>query len=119
MSEPMTPAVPTLAQLISQMLVPCLPHILISESNVVLHDPMLDPQFLPAISQQQLEAGKALWQELWPDISRDYETVTAIQKVARTPDSPLWQSTLEQGLISILSRNAALANALALKLREM
>ena len=119
MATPMTPAVPTLAQLIAQMLTPCLPYIFMSAENPVLHDPTLSAEFLPEISQQQLSAGESLWQDLWPAISRDYETVTAVQKVARDPGSPLWQSTLEQGLISILSRNEALAQKLAQKLRNM
>lgn len=119
MSTPMTPAVPTLAQLTAQILTPCLPHIFLSEDNLVLHDPTLASLPLPEISQKRLQAGQLLWQELWPDISRDYETVTAVQKVARTPDSPLWQSTFEQGLISIFSRNEVLARAVAEKLREM
>ena len=119
MSTPMTPAVPTLAQLTAQILMPCLPHIFLLDTNPVLHDPTLGSQPLPEISQNKLQAGWSLWQELWPDISRDYETVTAVQKVARNPDSPLWQSTFEQGLISIFSRNEVLAQTVAKKLREM
>ncbi|MBE9069805.1 hypothetical protein IQ260_24485 [Leptolyngbya cf. ectocarpi LEGE 11479] len=111
MPDSMTPSVPTLAQLTIQVLVPCLPHIFVSDTNPLLHDPTLAT--LPEVSHKQLEAGQVLWQELWPDISRDYETVTAVQKVARTPDSPVWKSTFEQGLISILSRNEALAKSLA------
>ena len=119
MSTPMTPAVPTLAQLTAQILVPCLPHIFLADDNMVLHDPVLASQPLPEVSQKKLQSGQLLWQELWPDISQDYETVTAVQKVARTPDSPLWQSTFEQGLISIFSKNDVLAHTVAKKLREM
>ena len=115
----MTPAVPTLAQLTAQLLIPCLPHIFLSDSHPILHDPVLKTQPLPEISQRKLQAGQMLWQELWPDIFRDYETVTAVQKVARTPDSPLWQSAFEQGLISIFSRNDALSCQIAKRLREM
>lgn len=119
MSDPMTPSVPTLAQLTIQVLVPCLPHIFASDTNLLLYDPTFATQPLPEISQKQLQAGHVLWQELWPDIARDFETVTAVQKVARTPDSPLWKSTFEQGLISILSRNEVLAKSLADALRHM
>lgn len=119
MTTPMTPAVPTLAQLTVQVLVPCLPHIFSSDTSLVFNDASLSSIASPDISQKQLQAGQVLWQELWPDISRDYETVTAVQNVARTPDSPLWRSTFEQGLISILSRNTALAQSLAKKLRAM
>lgn len=119
MSDLMTPSVPTLAQLTIQVLVPCLPHIFVSDNNLLLHDPVLATQPLPEITQKQLQAGQILWQELWPDISQDYETVTAAQKVARTPESPLWKSTFEQGLISILSRNEVLAKSLAKILRGM
>lgn len=119
MATPMTPAVPTLAQLTVQVLVPCLPHIFASDTSLVFDDATLTSIELPEISSEQLQAGQELWQELWPDISRDYETVTAVQNVARIPDSPLWKSTFEQGLISILSRNDVLARSLANKLREM
>ncbi|MEO0348443.1 MAG: hypothetical protein AAF282_00150 [Cyanobacteria bacterium P01_A01_bin.15] len=119
MSEPMTPAVPTLAQMTVKVLVPCLPHIFAADTNPVFHDPTLNSQMLPDISQTQLQAGQLLWQELWPDISRDYETVTAVQKVARTPNSPVWKSVFEQGLITILSRNETLAQDLAEKLRAL
>lgn len=119
MVTPITPAVPTLAQLTVQVLVPCLPHIFASDTSLVFSDATLGPIALPDISQKQLQAGQLLWDELWPDISRDYETVTAVQNVARTPQSPLWKSTFEQGLISILSRNSVLAQSLAKKLREM
>lgn len=115
----MTPAVPTLAQLIAQMITPCLPYIFMSDSNPILHDLTLNTEVLPEIPQTKLRAGESIWHDLWPDISRDYETVTAVQKVARTPNSPVWQSALEQGLITILSRNEALAQKLAKKLRTM
>ncbi|MEM1251854.1 MAG: hypothetical protein AAGI69_05425 [Cyanobacteria bacterium P01_H01_bin.21] len=119
MSTPMTPAVPTLAQLTVQVLVPCLPHIFASTDNLILRDPALISVAFPDISPDRLQAGQTLWEELWPDISRDYETVTAVQNVARAPDSPLWKSTFEQGLIAIFSRNQALAHSMAQKLREM
>lgn len=104
------PSVPTLAQLISKVLMPCLPHILSSEANPAIHDPVLKSQPMPEVEEFQLQAGLRLWDALWPDISQDYETVTAVQHAAREPASPLWRSTLEQGLIGIFSRNQALTD---------
>ncbi len=111
MSTSMSASIPSLAQMTAHLLMPCLPIILSDKSNPVMHDPMLVQQPVVMISEMQLQVGKTLWDALWPDIAKDFETLTAVRKAAHSPESPLWRSAFEQGLISILSKNEALAES--------
>lgn len=119
MSTSLIPSIPSLAQMIAHLLIPCLPTILSSQSNPIMYDPLLVQPSIAAVSNEQIRAGRILWDNLWPDISQDFETLTAVRKAAWSPRSPLWRSTFEQGLISILSKNEALAESVAHTIRQL
>ncbi|MEO0456359.1 MAG: hypothetical protein AAF152_07205, partial [Cyanobacteria bacterium P01_A01_bin.114] len=103
-----------------QVITPCLPLLLRSEMASAI-DYGVDQSQMSAVavvSEKHFRLGQAIWDALWPSITADHEAKIAVQEVAKTPKSPTWQSTLEQGLITILKKDADLAQNLA-RLLEM
>lgn len=102
------------------MLTPCLPLLLRTETASAIDygvdQSLMSP--IAVVSEDHFRLGQSIWEALWPIITADYEAKIAAQEVAKNPNSSTWQSTFEQGLITIFKKDADLVQNLA-KLLEM
>ena len=103
----MPPSIPTIAQSTVQVLSPCLPKILAVDTVQTAEGSEI------VVTPEHLQAAKQIWHEIWPDIAASYEAKIAAQEVSKAPNSPTWQSALEQGIIEILGQNQELTDKLA------
>ncbi|MEM9906961.1 MAG: hypothetical protein AAF921_18250 [Cyanobacteria bacterium P01_D01_bin.44] len=83
------PSVPTLAQSTVQVLTPCLPLLLRTETASAIDNGVDQALMSPiaVVSEDHCRLGQSIWEALWPSITADYEAKIAAQEVAKTPNS--------------------------------